>query len=61
MSKSKLDNELVSSMLEKLNQISGVEEGGSEWLEAGKGKGRRAKKPVGLEIIKWTPQIQMQS
>ena len=44
MSKSKLDNELVSSMLEKLNQISGVEEGGSEWLEAGKGKGRRAKR-----------------
>ena len=44
MSKSKLDNELVSSLLEKLNQISGIEEGGSDWLEEGKGKGRRAKK-----------------
>ena len=31
-------------MLEKINQISGAEEGGSEWLEAGKGTGRRAKK-----------------
>ena len=51
---------MVSSMLEKLNQIFGVEEGGSGWLEAGKGKGRRANKTVGLEKIKWTPQIQMQ-
>ena len=58
--KSKLDIELVSSMLEKLNQIWGIEVGGSDWLEAGKAKGRRAKTPTGLEMIKWTPQIRMQ-